>query len=119
MPRNNAERDKAFGFDGKNQKDKTQKKMTNIELEVLSMAKAALRKYNAGEIDWEQRRYEIAKDVLASILNEYDFFEFKVNETGQAPYELSDKCKDNMAHLAAASVAVSDALIKQLKGDKK
>lgn len=38
--------------------------MTNIELETLTMAKAAFRKYVAEEINWEQRRYEIAKDVF-------------------------------------------------------
>jgi hypothetical protein len=38
--------------------------MTNIELETLTMAKAAFKKYIAEEINWEQRRYEIAKDVF-------------------------------------------------------
>lgn len=40
--------------------------MTQIDLELKSMAKSALREYisSRGAIDWEQRRYEIAKDVL-------------------------------------------------------
>lgn len=43
--------------------------MTNIELETLSAVKAAARKYvNEKNIDWEQRRYEVAKDVLAARL---------------------------------------------------
>lgn len=42
--------------------------MTQIDLEFKSMAKSALREYisSRGAIDWEQRRYEIAKDVLCS-----------------------------------------------------
>ena len=44
--------------------------MTNIELETMSAIKAAARKYvNEKNIDWEQRRYEIAKDVLAGRLS--------------------------------------------------
>lgn len=42
--------------------------MTNIELETLTMAKAAFKKYIAEEINWEQRRYEIAKDVLCGMI---------------------------------------------------
>lgn len=42
--------------------------MTQIDLELKSMAKSALREYisSRGDIDWEQRRYEIAKDVLCA-----------------------------------------------------
>ena len=42
--------------------------MTQIDLELKSMAKSALREYisSRGAIDWEQRRYEIAKDVLCA-----------------------------------------------------
>ena len=44
--------------------------MTQIDLELKSMAKYALREYisSMGAIDWEQRRYEIAKDVLCACL---------------------------------------------------
>lgn len=44
--------------------------MTQIDLEFKSMAKSALREYisSRGAIDWEQRRYEIAKDVLCACL---------------------------------------------------
>lgn len=44
--------------------------MTQIDLELKSMAKSALREYisSSGAIDWEQRRYEIAKDVLCACL---------------------------------------------------
>lgn len=42
--------------------------MTQIDLELKSMAKSALREYisSRGAFDWEQRRYEIAKDVLCA-----------------------------------------------------
>lgn len=42
--------------------------MTQIDLELKSMAKSALREYisSRGAIDWEQRRYTIAKDVLCA-----------------------------------------------------
>lgn len=41
--------------------------MTQIDLELKSMAKSALRELisSRSAIDWEQRRYEIAKDVLS------------------------------------------------------
>lgn len=42
--------------------------MTQIDLELKSMAKSALREYisSRGAIDWEQRSYEIAKEVLCA-----------------------------------------------------
>lgn len=45
--------------------------MTNIELQTLSAVKNAAIKYASQKdgIDWEQRRYEIAKDVLAGRLS--------------------------------------------------
>lgn len=43
--------------------------MTRIEMETLALIKAACRKFIAieqdKEIDWEQRRYEIAKECYA------------------------------------------------------
>ena len=40
--------------------------MTRIEMEVMQLIKSACRKYieSKQEIDWEQRRYEIAKDCF-------------------------------------------------------
>lgn len=72
--------------------------MTNIELEVLSMAKTALRKYNADEIDWEQRRYEIAKDVLAAYATTQDGIVVEID--------------------VPSAVRIADDLIKELKGGK-
>lgn len=48
--------------------------MTNIELETMSAIRAAARKYmDKKEIDWEQRRYEISKDILAARLSTRNF----------------------------------------------
>lgn len=44
--------------------------MTRIEMETLALIKAACREYienqRSNEIDWEQRRYEIARDLYAA-----------------------------------------------------
>ena len=70
--------------------------LTNIEIETMTLVKAACRKYTeeknrVAPIDWEERRYEIAKAVLPSFTNNAD---------------------DIAAHLA---VRCADALIKELK----
>ena len=43
--------------------------MTNIELQTLNAVKIAAKKYANPTIDWEQRRYEISKDILAGRLS--------------------------------------------------
>ena len=43
--------------------------MTNIEQAFLESATRYFRESQSKEIDWEQRRYEIAKDVLAALLS--------------------------------------------------
>lgn len=41
--------------------------MTQLEQELAALGKLALRQYiRKDEIDWEQRRYEIARDVYAN-----------------------------------------------------
>lgn len=52
-------------------------------------------------IDWEQRRYEIAKDVLAAQISDVEYAE---NNSEQI--------------LAKYAVKYADALIKELKGGK-
>ena len=92
--------------------------MTNIELEVLSMAKTALRKYNAGEIDWEQRRYEIAKDVSVGLLATY-WTNPRCEIQLFVDDEMGENLKDPDSIIASIAVDYTDALIKQLKGGKK
>lgn len=53
------------------------------------------------EIDWEQRRYEIAKDALAGIIAEESV-------PGTDPFHYIDKD-------ASRAIAYADELIKQLK----
>ena len=64
-------------------------------METMSLVKSACRKYIAEEINWEQRRYEIAKDVLAG---------FAASDRGVL---IAD---------AQTAVKFADALIKALKG---
>lgn len=65
--------------------------MTNIELETLSAVKAAARKYvNKENVDWEQRRYEIAKDVLAAIVSHSDYYASKKEIYVDASVEYAD-----------------------------
>jgi len=44
--------------------------LTRIEIETMNLIKAACREYidnkRSNEIDWEQRRYEIARDLYAA-----------------------------------------------------
>ena len=42
--------------------------MTNLEQTFLESATRYFRESQSKEIDWEQRRYEIAKDTLAALL---------------------------------------------------
>lgn len=42
--------------------------LTNIEMETLTVIKAAARKFVSQDIDWEQRRYELAKDFMAHLM---------------------------------------------------
>lgn len=71
--------------------------MTQIDLELKSMAKSALREYISirGAIDWEQRRYEIAKDVLCAWY--------------------ASGAEDRLSHDIDGSVYIADALIKKLR----
>ncbi len=43
--------------------------MTQLELELMTLGKACAKKYLAEKdtIDWEQRRYEIAKTMLPAL----------------------------------------------------
>jgi len=40
--------------------------MTQLEQRLMGLATTALRMYIAAEPDWEQRRYEIARDLYAN-----------------------------------------------------
>lgn len=72
--------------------------MTVIEMETLSAIKNACHEYTKSKkIDWEKRRYEIAKDVLTSVMND-----------------------DTMNYIEKISLSVkmADMLISELKKNK-
>lgn len=82
--------------------------MTKIEMQAMDAVIGIHREMRkANEIDWEQRRYEIAKDVLASssIKTAVDLL--------SAGYSIG---KDSMGVACAKqAVAMADALIVELK----
>ena len=57
------------------------------------------------DTDWEQRRYEIAKEAMNGILNSGDITEYSETEKRAYPKVFS-----------RYAVACADALIKELKG---
>lgn len=78
--------------------------MTNLEQTFLESATRYFRESQSKEIDWEQRRYEIAKDVLNTIL--------------QLPSPTIAAHHANMTVMAynvRLSVKYADALIEELK----
>lgn len=56
------------------------------------------------DIDWEQRRYELAKDAMNGILS--------------APVVAGVNPNPSVEDIAMLSVRLANALIKELKGDK-
>lgn len=65
------------------------------------------RRMQSGEIDWEQRRYEIAKDMMAAIMNNPDI------TAGVACEPIPQE--DVPATLARVSLTFADALVAELK----
>lgn len=74
--------------------------MTNLEQTFLESATRYFRESQSKEIDWEQRRYEIAKDILTAWCSNSDRW------TG-----LGIPKNDS-----TAAVRYADALINALKG---
>ena len=89
--------------------------MTQLEKETMELAKRAARKYIYDEVNWEQRRYEIARDVLASMMSENREMEFEYDkETGEIG-ELTPEIRRNISLFAKAAVFTADALVEELK----
>ena len=42
--------------------------LTNLEVETLIAVKRAANKLTNQDVDWEQRRYELAKDFMAHLI---------------------------------------------------
>ena len=91
--------------------------MLNIELEALSLAKAAMRKYisSTEDVDWEQRRYEIAKEASIGLLKAYwtddscGISQFVNDNFEDGTFESPD------AAIACVAVDYAEALIEELK----
>ena len=73
--------------------------MTNLEQTFLESATRYFRESQSKEIDWEQRRYEIAKDIFA------------------AYYSIPDRLlhQGTPQSYSETAVKVADALIGELK----
>lgn len=76
--------------------------LTRIEMDYMRAVESINRKMkDQREIDWEARRYEIAKDAMCAIIT--------------SPHLEWESGK----HLAELSVDFADALINELKGGSK
>lgn len=63
-------------------------------------------------IDWEKRRYEIAKEAMTAIMCNEEFYN-QVLDVGA-----EKDCRDIPQNISKAAVILADALIKQLKNKK-
>lgn len=78
--------------------------MTNLEQTFLESATRYFREAQSKEIDWGQRRYEIAKDVLNAIL-----------QLPSPTVAAHDTNMTVMEYNVRLSVKYADALIEELK----
>lgn len=82
--------------------------LTKIEMQYMDAVigiHKEMRKANERGVDWEQRRYEIAKDTLQGILNGFTATKKDI--------------EDNSEPLAKCAVYLADALIAELKKEPK
>ncbi len=82
--------------------------LTKIEMQYMDAVigiHKEMRKANERGVDWEQRRYEIAKETLQGILNGFT--------------ATKEDIEDNSEPLAKCAVYLADALIAELKKDPK
>ena len=80
--------------------------MTVIEKQMIDAVKSINRKTkDANQIDWEQRRYEIAKDIFTRCLS---------HEDG----DVRAFCARNLDMTASGCVSEANALIKALKSNQ-
>lgn len=86
--------------------------LTKIEMQYMEAVVAINRRMRDHEIDWEQRRYEIAKDVMANSTLEQavDYFLVGAAEAGD---------KNRAEQMAKTAVHLADALIAELKKESK
>lgn len=66
--------------------------MTQVEIEAFSAIKGIRKELaQANQIDWEQRRYEIAKDMLCEVFNDSSFLARRhIPEAAREAVEFAD-----------------------------
>lgn len=82
--------------------------LTKIEMQYMDAVigiHKEMRQANERGVDWEQRRYEIAKDTLQGILNGFT--------------ATKEDIEDNSEPLVKCAVYLADALIAELKKEPK
>ena len=87
--------------------------LTKIEMQAMDAVIGIHKEMRrANEVDWEQRRYEIAKDVLASPVLEQVADCFLCNVAYGSE-------EDKPQHCAKVAITLADALIAELKKESK
>ena len=79
--------------------------LTKIEMEYMDAVIYIAKRMRSHEIDWEQRRYEIAKEIMANKCLE------EVAEAAGMSFDVKDK---EHAY-AALAVKWADAVVEELK----
>lgn len=77
--------------------------MNVMEFETLAAIKGACREYTNKEINWEQRQYEVAKDLYCKAIVNLTKLDIGLNAKVDAP------------NVAATCIAFADAFIDELK----
>lgn len=78
------------------------------EVDLIS---GSVEDYYQREINWEQRRYEIAKEAMGALISSPSYQFYKVNNYYEVYIEPSEE-------VAKDAVKYADALIEELKGGK-
>lgn len=78
----------------------------------LSFDDVEILQERSDNIDWEQRRYEIAKETVTAIMSNEDFYHQVLCEGAEHGQ------RQIQTNIARAAVIFADALIKELKKEK-
>ena len=79
----------------------------------LSFDKVEIFQERSDNIDWEQRRYELAKAAMQGILSDEEEVRYACSEADYKKREVRTIPKS----IAQFAIACADALINELKGD--
>ncbi|WP_290382798.1 hypothetical protein [uncultured Duncaniella sp.] len=81
--------------------------MNNLEQQTLEAAGSFFRRAISKDIDWEQRRYELAKEAMCAMISNPAIFQ--INPQAGV---LSWHCQKPLAEMA---LETADAIIEQIK----